>query len=123
MLLRMGKKLERVVRVVDDDEEQQQKKHDPTKELYYASLLLGDLLRAGRKRRQEQENDYEYSDMDENSMQQEVVDDPYAIYDEEPAEELEEEQDIKNQIFALIPRCPMNGGSISTSSRTWGKSH
>ena len=40
-----------------------------------------------------------YSDMDENSMQQEIVDDPYAIYDEEPAEELEEEQDMEYQQY------------------------
>ena len=99
MLLRMGKKLERVVRVVDDDDEQQQKRHDPAKELYYASLLLGDLLRAERKQRQEQEDDYEYSDMDENSIQQEIVDDPYAAYDEEPEEELEEEQDMEYQQY------------------------
>ena len=83
------------MRVVDDDEEQQQKRHDPAKELYYASLLLGDLLRAERKQRQEQEDDYEYSDMDENSIQQEIVDDPYAAYDEE----LEEEQDMEYQQY------------------------
>lgn len=28
-------------------------------------------------------------------------------------------QIYKNQIFAPTPRCPMNGGFISTSSRTW----
>ena len=99
MLLRMGKKLERIVRVVDDDEEQQKKRHDPAKELYYASLLLGDLLRTERKHRQEQEDDYEYSDMDENSIQQEIADDPYAAYDEEPEEELEEEQDMEYQQY------------------------
>lgn len=95
-MLRMGKKLERVVQVVDDDDEQRKKKHDPAKELYYASLLLGDLLRRERKHRQEQEDDYEYSDMDENSSQQEIVDDPFAVYDEEPEEELEEEQEYQN---------------------------
>ena len=55
--------------------------------------MLGDLLRADRKHRQEQEDDYEYSDMGENSVQQEVVDDPYAAYDQKPEDELEEEEE------------------------------
>ena len=29
----------------------------------------------------------------------------------------------KSQIFAPTPRCPMNGGSISTSSQTWAPFH
>jgi hypothetical protein len=99
MMLQMGRKLERVVRVVDDDDEQQKKKHDPAKELYYASLLLGALLRAERKHRQEQEDDYEHSDMDENSIQQEIVDDPCVAYDEEPEEELEEALDMEYQQY------------------------
>ena len=99
MMLRMGKKLERVVRAVDDDDEQQKKTHDPAKELYYASLLLGDLLRTERKHRREKEDDYEYSDMDENNTQQESVDAPCAAYDEEPEEELEEEQDMEYQQY------------------------
>ena len=60
---------------------------------------MGDLLRAERKHQQEQEDDYEYSDMDENSIQQEIVDDPYAACDEDPEEDLEEEQDIEYQQY------------------------
>ena len=99
MMLWMGKKLERVVQVVDADDEQQEKKHDPAKELYYASLLLGDLLRAERKHQQKQEEDHEHSGMDENNTQQESVGNPYAAYDEEPEEDLEEKQAMEYQQY------------------------
>lgn len=74
--------------------------------------MLGDLLRADRKHRQEQEDDYEYSDMGENSVQQEVVDDPYAAYDQKPEDELEEEQDMEYQQYHGFGLGGMGGMSM-----------
>ena len=92
IMLRMGKKLEQVVQMVDDNEEQQQKR-GPTQELYYASLLLGDLLRAERKQQQQSEDNFEYN------IQQENTDDYNTAYSEEPEEELDDEQEMEYQQY------------------------
>lgn len=72
MMLRLGKKIQKVAYTVDDEE--LDKRHDPGKELYDANILLGDLLYRERRNQQDLQ-DYD------------------TAYDEEPDENMEEEFD------------------------------
>jgi hypothetical protein len=71
MMLRLGKKIQKVVYAVDDEQEETQ---DSAKGIYSASLLLGDLLY------QEQNHTEEYDEEPDSDLDEEFDDEEFRQY-------------------------------------------